>query len=201
MKKGILILAIIIAIVAVVLIVINIIPGETVSKVEGVDLSTETGGAALIEKIYAGDEENLPMFETRVIDVNDLETVTSYTGLSSASDVEYLLASEALISSIPYSLLVMRVKDGANVESIKTEVFENVDTRKWICVEASTLYATDYDNTVIFVMSDSELTNMMKTKIDGILGSSKGSELFIENEVEGSGDDMYEQEHLGDPVA
>lgn len=212
MKKILLIVAVIAVIVGIVFLVRNRNEEGTGSqsavnqtqKVDGVDLSTPSGAAALIEKIYQGNEENMPVVMTNEINLSEQESVKSYAGLDSIEGIEYIVVSEPIIGSIAHSLVLVRVQDGEDVEAVKNEMFENIDTRKWICAEASNMYATDYDNTVIFVMSDDMLATMVETRVDEILGDAKGDVLIEANEFVDGGFDtgiQGEQEHLGDPVA
>ena len=52
------------------------------------------------------------------------------------ADLEYetAIASEPVMQPSAYELCLVRVKEGADIEQIKTEIKENVDPMKWVCV-------------------------------------------------------------------
>ncbi len=121
---------------------------EPIEKVE--DLSK------LINEIYKGKEENLPRLSTQIVDVNDADAIKSATGLENGNDFESVAISEPMISSQAYSLVLAKVKDNVNANNIAKEMSEKIDTRKWICVSAEKLYATNSGDIVCLVMSSEE---------------------------------------------
>lgn len=86
----------------------------------------------IMTKVYSDiKEEERPMglSNTEVTS----ENIEYYLG---TSDIEYesALASESMIGSIAHSTVLIRTKENADIEAIKTKIKENVDPRKWICV-------------------------------------------------------------------
>ena len=86
----------------------------------------------IMTKVYSDiKEEERPMglANTEVTS----ENIEYYLG---TSDIEYesALASESMIGSIAHSTVLIRTKENADIEAIKTKIKENVDPRKWICV-------------------------------------------------------------------
>ena len=57
---------------------------------------------ALVDQIYEGLEIEMPMLMSQTIDVTDSETVKYITGLDNADDVEYVVASEPMMTSQAY---------------------------------------------------------------------------------------------------
>ncbi|NLE89514.1 MAG: hypothetical protein GX602_01040, partial [Dehalococcoidales bacterium] len=68
------------------------------------------------------------------------------------------IASEPIMSPGAYSLCLVRVKDGADIEQIKTDIKENVDPMKWICtgVDPSNVIVDNIGDVVFLLMSDQE---------------------------------------------
>ena len=62
-----------------------------------------------------------------------------------------------------YSLVVARVKDAADAEQMAKDLYENVDTNKWICVEADTKTAAYYGDVVMFFMVNSTFAESATT--------------------------------------
>ena len=87
-----------------------------------------------MEKIYKNLPDDKKPGMLGDIEVND-ENIEGFIG---TADIEYkqALASEPGIGSIAHSVVLLRTKDNANIESIKTKIKENINPRKWICVEA-----------------------------------------------------------------
>ena len=137
--------------------------------------------ANLINQVYEGQEDILPTsLMTQVVDVSNLDVLKSYTGLTSNENIDSAVASEPLMSSQAYSFVLVKVKDGADANAVAKEMSENVDTRKWICVEAEKLYATSVDNLAILVMSSDEWATPVYNKLKEILGAN-GEEYVKDN--------------------
>lgn len=98
-------------------------------------------------------EDELPM-GLQNTEVNE-ENVEYYLG---TSDIEFesALASESMTGSIAHSVVLVRVKDNANIEDIKTKIKQNVDPRKWICVgvEDENVVVKNKGNLIILIMSE-----------------------------------------------
>ena len=72
------------------------------------------------------------------------------------SDIEFeeALASESATGSIAHSVILIRVKDNANVELIEERLEDTVNPRKWICVEAEEVEVESRGNLILVVMSN-----------------------------------------------
>lgn len=105
----------------------------------------------IMTKVYADlPEEQRPMMLTNV-EVTD-ENVEYYLG---TSDIDYkeALASESAVGSIPHSVVLVRVNEGADVEAIKNKIKDSVDPRKWICVEAENVIVKSKGDLIILIMA------------------------------------------------
>ena len=98
-------------------------------------------------------EDELPM-GLQNTEVNE-ENVEYYLG---TSDIEFesALASESMVGSIAHSVVLVRVKENADIEGIKTKIKENVDPRKWLCfgVEDYNVVVKNKGNLIILIMSE-----------------------------------------------
>ena len=122
--------------------------------------STQGGNAKLVDgtlseifaKIYENaDVDSLGTYEVPVDDTNK----SGMLGTDAVSFVEGL-ASEAMIMTIPHSMVLLRIDENADVEKIKQLIRENVDPRKWICVgvEADQVIVDSIGDLVFLVMSE-----------------------------------------------
>ena len=158
MKKKVIIgLVMLLAVIAIVvgIIFMNNRPKEE-AKTNTVKIEKAEDLSNLINEIYKGKEENLPRLNTQIVDVNDAAAIKNATGLENGNDFEFVAISEPMISSQAYSLVLAKVKDNVNANNIAKEMSEKIDTRKWICVSAEKLYATNSGDIVCLVMSSEE---------------------------------------------
>lgn len=121
----------------------------------------------LMDKIYEGiDESSLPMMLMNV-EVTE-ENVEYYLG---SADIEFeeALASESAVGSIAYSVVLVRAKDGANIENLKKQIKENVNPAKWICVsvEKDNVIVDNIGDLVILIMSN-EMSEEIQTRFQNL---------------------------------
>ena len=153
MKKQTMITIIVIAIIAIIAIVgVVIVKNNNNTTNGGTSVKIESGKdmKSMLKSIYSENKDVLPELETEEIDVSNSDLVTSYTGIQSTGNVESLVVLEPLMSSQAYSAVALKVKSNANIETVKEEILNNVDMRKWICVSAEKLYVTNYNNIIFF---------------------------------------------------
>lgn len=138
----------------------------------------------MVNSIYQNINEELPSLETMAIDINNLDDVTSYTGLKSNKDIEELVISVPMMNAQAYSLAVIKVKDNANIESLKQEMLDNINMHRWICVSAEKLYITNNGNIIFLVMSDKDTAKVVYDGFKSYVNNKIGKELEKTNEEE-----------------
>ncbi|MBQ4263794.1 MAG: DUF4358 domain-containing protein [Bacilli bacterium] len=129
------------------------------------DKVIEEPGDDLLDKIYAGYTDEIVLGRT----VIDSENVEYYLG---TSDIEFeeAVASEPMMTSIAHSVVLLKVKDGANKQDIMTKIKNNVNPNKWICVgvDPSNVRVHENGNLILLVMTDEKpdllVDNFMKLK-------------------------------------
>lgn len=143
-----------------------------------------------VDELYVGNENLFPSLMTQAIDMSDADSVKYMTGLSNTENVEAVVVSEPMMSSQAYSLVLVKVKSGANADAIAKEMSENIDMRKWICVSAEVLYATSTEDLAFLVMSSEEMAkpvyDAFKKKVENI-----GEEYTKAEVIEELPADMY----------
>ena len=180
MKKQTMITIIVIAIIAIIAIVgVVIVKNNNNTTNGGTSVQIESGKdmKSMLKSIYSENKDVLPELETEEIDVSNSDLVTSYTGIQSTGNVESLVVLEPLMSSQAYSAVALKVKSNANIETVKEEILNNVDMRKWICVSAEKLYVTNYNNIIFFVMSDEDWATATYNSFKEYVGNEIGKEL------------------------
>lgn len=172
-KKNLIICAVIVLIVLAVIIGIAVKSNNN----ENIKIESTANMKNLIDSIYKSANVELPSLETNEIDMSDNDTVSTYTGSQDNSNIESIVVSEPLISSQAYSLVVMKLKNSADVEKVKQNIYDNVNMSKWICVSAEKLYITNYNNIVFYVMSDEDWAQPVYTAFKAYVNNKNGSEL------------------------
>ncbi|MCI5984460.1 MAG: hypothetical protein MRZ35_04405 [Firmicutes bacterium] len=139
----------------------------------------------MLKTIYSNAKTDLPSLSTEKVDLSNTDIVTSYTGLKTANDIDLLVVSEPLINAQAYLVAVIKVKDNVDVEKVKTEIYDNIDMRRWICVSAEKLYITNNGNVIFLVMADENWAKPVYDEFKAYVNNSIGKELEKTND-EGS---------------
>lgn len=118
--------------------------------------------SALVDSIYEAYPVELMMMQTTAIDLADESWLTYNTGLTAeqAALVDAGVKSESMTGSQAYSLVLLRVKDAADAQTVADAMLENIDPAKWVCVMADQQRVVTFDDKVLFVMASSELTDV-----------------------------------------
>lgn len=139
----------------------------------------------MLKTVYSNAKTDLPSLSTEKVDLSNTDIVTSYTGLKTANDIDLLVVSEPLINAQAYLVAVIKVKDNVDVEKVKTEIYDNIDMRRWICVSAEKLYITNNGNVIFLVMADENWAKPVYDEFKTYVNNSIGKELEKTND-EGS---------------
>ena len=123
----------------------------------------------IMTKIYTdvytdAPEEERPMLGDIDVLKDAPDNIEYYIG---TTDIEYeeIYAREPMMGSIAYSVVLVRMKDGADIEAAKTKIAETVNPRKWICVEVAKedVIVKNKGDLIILIMVKDEAT---RTKIE-----------------------------------
>ena len=129
-------------------------PAEEVKHVEG------TMEELLNKVVEIEPVEFMGMAMT--LDLSDLEGLYYNTGLDSAENITEAAMFGPMMGSIAYSMVMVRTAEGADVKAVAEAMKNNIDTRKWICVEADDLQVVSYGDVVMLIMV--ETTNGMASQ-------------------------------------
>lgn len=86
------------------------------------------------------------------LDLNNMEVVTYNTGLKSIDGIESIYISETSDSFYSYSFVCVKVNEDANQESIKNDIYNNMDMYKWKYVYAKKLAVVEAGEYIFAVM-------------------------------------------------
>lgn len=179
-------IAIIVFIVVLVITIIGILVATSSKNNNGKGSKIETVSQmkSMLKTIYSNLDGQLPELENQEIDVSERELVTVYTGLQSNENVEILVVSEPLMNAQAYSVAVVKVKEGSDIESMKQEMLDNINTRKWVCVSAEKLYITNNENVIFLVMASDEWATPVYEEFKKFVDNKIGKELEKTEEEE-----------------
>lgn len=106
----------------------------------------------IMEKLYDGiKEDERPMMTENIELTNE-----NFEYYAFVKDVKYkdAIASESMTGSIAHSIVLIRLEDAKDAESVVKDIEENADPRKWICVEAENTYVLSKGDLVVLIMSN-----------------------------------------------
>ena len=123
--------------------------------------------AALIANIYANHAPLELMVDTLPNEYMPeevvMESITYYTGLADGSQVAEVAISEPMMGQA-YSLVLVKVAEGADAAAGAQEMYDNIDQRKWICVEADTKTAACTETVAFLFMVNSDFADQVSTE-------------------------------------
>ena len=152
--------------------------GGKSSATNAVDIS----GMDFFDKLYGQlEEEELPMYiEQRELDLTDTDTLMYQIGIDHAESLDHVIVSESMVTSSPYSLMYLELKEGADANAVLEEVLQGVDPRRWICVEADVVSGMVFGDDVFVLMTDSELGDVVFEAAQSVgeeIGQSMGDRM------------------------
>ena len=109
----------------------------------------------LLNKIYENVTVELPLM-TMPIDLADEFALTAYTGAASAEGMIEGAFNESMIGAQAYSLSLVKCESAEKAAELAQTMFDNIDTRKWVCVEATEKQAVVAGDLAFFVMLNPE---------------------------------------------
>ena len=144
------------------------------------ELKTSSDVKRMINSIYRELGDTLPTLGYQDIN-SSTEAWKSYTGLSDSSNVDFVVISEPMMNAQAYSLVVLKVKDKSNIESMKQEMYDNIDMAKWICVSAEKMYITNNDDLIFMVMGLDDWASPVYNSFKKYVNNNIGKELVKTN--------------------
>ena len=117
---------------------------------------------------------------TMPVDLTDtsedgLWMIKNYTGLDNADSISEAAFFEPMMGSIPYSMVMVRTAEGADVKAVAEGMKNGIDQRKWICVEADDLQVVSYGDVVMLMMVGSDTGMTSQSYVDAFAEVCGGS--------------------------
>ena len=136
--------------------------GMAVTPGDDTAAEPDTELSGMVDTIYEAYPVELMMMTTSAVNLGDESWCTYNTGLTAeqAALVEAGVLSESMTGSQAYSLVLLRVKDEADAQTIADAVLNNIQMNKWVCTMADKARVATFGDKVLFVMSNSELADV-----------------------------------------
>ena len=120
---------------------------------------------------YEGvEDDQKPMLGNINVSIDMADNIAYYIG---TDEIEYeeILASEPMMGSIAYSVVLVRMKDGADIEAAKTAIKENINPRKWVCVEVpedKVIVKSKGDLIILIMVADDTFREKLEEGFDNL---------------------------------
>ena len=137
-------------------------PGMEMTPETGAEVTADAELSGMVDQIYEAYPVELMMMTTSAVDLSDESWLTYNTGLTAEPRalVDAGVLSESMTGSQAYSMVLLRVKDEADAQTIADAVLNNVQMNKWVCTMADKARVVTFGDKVLFVMSNSELADV-----------------------------------------
>lgn len=183
--------------------------GETETTTEATTAAPAAELTGTLEEIAANVYANATTIEMMLgdpmeIDLTDVEGANYYLGVSSTDSIERAVFSEPMIGSIPYSMCLVKAKEGADVEALKNEILEGVNYRKWICVAAEKVLVTNCGSTIMMIMAAENIVDDVYNAFNIVANGAASAPLTKAGEVQEElplGDEIPAEDGMDMPAA
>ena len=139
----------------------------------------------IADKIYKNATDfEISIMPATEIDLADADAVNYYLGVASADSIERAVFSEPMIGSIPYSMCLVKVKDGADKDALKQEILDGVNYRKWVCVAAEKILVADCGDVIMMVMSSEDNVEKIYNAFSAVCAGSASEPMTKAGETE-----------------
>ena len=87
-------------------------------------------------------------------------------GLSSTDGITAGASCAAMMMTTPYSLVIVKLDDAANIEAVRSDFEASLDWQKWVCVIPSNALIAQKDNMVLCLMGSDSLYTYTAASIE-----------------------------------
>ncbi len=105
---------------------------------------------SILNTSYKGVKKDIPDTDTIIINDNNFNYYLGNANLK----YKQAIASEPKISSVAHLVVIIRLDNNENVQNAIKQIEENIDPRRWVCVEAEKTIVEANGNVIILVMSN-----------------------------------------------
>ena len=119
----------------------------------------------MVEQLYKGiKSDEMPGVMTQEVPAEAFEDVFFIPAVDGAEAV----MSEPMMSSIAWSVCLMRVPEGTDVAATCAAIKTNMNPAKWLCVEAEKYSVVSNGNTILLVMTSADAHDKIVDNFNGL---------------------------------
>lgn len=119
----------------------------------------------MVEELYKGfKSDEMPGVVTQEVPAEAFEGVFFIPAVDGAEAV----MSEPMMSSIAWSVCLMRVPEGTDVAATCAAIKTNMNPAKWLCVEAEKYSVVSNGNTILLVMTTADAHDKIVDNFNGL---------------------------------
>ena len=119
----------------------------------------------MVEQLYKGiKSDEMPGVMTQEVPAEAFEGVFFIPAVNGAEAV----MSEPMMSSIAWSVCLMRVPEGTDVAATCAAIKSNMNPAKWLCVEAEKYSVVSNGNTILLVMTSADAHDKIVDNFNGL---------------------------------
>lgn len=119
-----------------------------------------------LEEMMTAALEGVELPKIQNIEITD-ENFEMYFFTKPAEGAEALV-SEAMISSIAHSVGIIKTADEASAGTLAASIRENLNPRKWICVEAEKSEVVVHGRYILMVMSSTDAASAISENFNSL---------------------------------
>lgn len=99
-----------------------------------------------------------PTFDTQsiVVDMTDHDMVKSFSGMENSDDIISVTAMEPMMNAQAFSVVLIEMAEGSDMEAAEAAVQAGIDPNKWVCVSADDVKTAVFNNYILVAMVNSE---------------------------------------------
>lgn len=109
----------------------------------------------LMETVLGDADDNYSSILTEEVSSENFKSLLYFDYIEGAKAV----VSAPMMSSIAHIVALIELPEGTDVQKVADEIEENMDPRKWVCVEAEKTAVVSSGNYILMVMSAEEVTD------------------------------------------
>lgn len=97
---------------------------------------------------------------------SDDENYIYSAGIEANADIASTTVVQNMMGTIPHSMVLFQLNDGADAAALQNTLMEKADWRKWVCVSPDMALTASKGNNVLFVMTLSDINTELTPALE-----------------------------------
>lgn len=140
-------------------------PGEEMPEIEYMPEEKLAELSGLMEQLVAGINDELMVGTVEITaDMYEYYALPALEGL-------YAVVSMPMIGSIAHEVVLVEVPEGTDAEAFATQMENQLNPMKWVCVQPENTWVKAFGNYVVSVMSTADMANGVLENCNTVFGA------------------------------